>query len=308
MVLLSKFLILFILPILSLFPNVVSDKANDFKTKVNDYYDYYVLETYETVNYTFIVAEGICNEELTYALFFASLEANAYDIIINVNDSIYTLEEDSRGDTVAYVILQKDDETKICIFDNEEVNSTKRYEYILKYKSIDDIKNDSNVIKGNNLGTEEISKLKRFTNFGKSALQFVIILVSISFICILWLLYLYIFKKGIFNKTKERTNEVEFFIYEDDCEENLEVEVVEEEKVKEEAEKEVYEKKKYYFEEDEIDFDFSPYLKEKGYKEDYSTMTEEEKNQVMLLLMTLKHQGKISDNQYQKEVIKLWKK
>ena len=50
------------------------------------------------------------------------------------------------------------------------------------------------------------------------------------------------------------------------------------------------------------------YLQEKGYGLDYTLMTEEEKNQVMVLLMTLKYNGTINEFQYKNEVIKLWKK
>lgn len=46
----------------------------------------------------------------------------------------------------------------------------------------------------------------------------------------------------------------------------------------------------------------------KGYKTDYSQMTESERNDVMVYLMVLRKTGQISYDQYSKEVIKLWKK
>lgn len=306
MVLLSKILMLFILPTLLVFPNAISDKCNDFKTKVNDYYDNYILELYETENYTFMAVEGICNNELTYGVFLASIDANSYDIKIYINEYEYTLEEDSRGDTIAHVILNTSSDIKICVYDNAKGNSTKRYEYVLKYQNINDFLNDSNIIKGNNLGVDKVNKLKQVSLFRSNVISFIIILSSISLVCILWLLYLYIFKKGIFDKTKERISEVEFFIYENvnESNDNIEVEVIEEIK----SQEEVYEKKQYFYEEDEADFNFTPFLQENGYSEDYSIMTEEEKNQVMVLLMTLKYKGTITESQYNKEVIKLWKK
>ncbi len=318
MVLLSKILLILLLPILSVFPSAISEKTEDFKVKVNDYYDSYVLETYETDNFTFMLAEGVCNSELAYGVYLASLEANSYDIKIYLNSVEYKLEEDSRGDVVCPVVKRLDGEIKVCVYDNLNGNSTKRYESILKFNTKEALEMNVNCVKGNNLGTKEIFELDVNREIRNSIVTLVIILSSISGVCVLWILYLFITKKGLFDKAKEHVSEVDFFVYEEDERVNNpyirddanEAEVISEENVydnQNNEQKDIYEKK-YYYEEDLEDFDFTPYLAEKGLGNDYSVMSEEEKNSVMILLMTLKHKGTINEVQYKNEVIKLWKK
>ena len=100
-------------------------------------------------------------------------------------------------------------------------------------------------------------------------------------------------------------SDIEYFGVEIEKDDFGEAEIIEEKTV--EKTEESYEKK-LYFEEDVEEFDIKPYLKERGYKEDYLLMDEEEKNQVMVLLMTLKYKGIINEVQYQRECVELWKK
>ena len=311
MAFLNKLLLFLYIPFLLLSTSAITNKCDDFKKKVNDYYDSYVLETYETNNFTFMVVEGICNDKLSYGVFLACVEANAYDLKIMVNGVEYTVKEDSRGDYIAYVIVRTNDEISICVFDNVNGNSTKRYEYQLAYSSKEDIEISENCLKGNNLTCKEVSKLKKNYQIDTDVIIVIIVLSAISLMCIVWILALLVLKKGLFNKNIKRESEVVFFNFneeQDDDLDNIEVETVEiKDEVKTESFKEVYEKK-YNYEEDIEEFDFKPYLQEKGYGLDYTLMTEEEKNQVMVLLMTLKYNGTINEFQYKNEVIKLWKK
>ena len=308
MAFLNKLLLFLYIPFLLLSTSAITNKCDDFKKKVNDYYDSYVLETYETNNFTFMVVEGICNDKLSYGVFLACVEANAYDLKIIVNGVEYTVKEDSRGDYIAYVIVRTNDEISICVFDNVNGNSTKRYEYQLAYSSKEDIEISENCVKGNNLTCKEVSKLKKNYQIDTDVIIVIIVLSAVSLICIVWILALLVFKKGLFNKNIKRESEVVFFNFNEEKQEdeidNIEVEALE---VENESVKEVYEKK-YNYEEDIEEFDFKPYLQEKGYGLDYTLMTEEEKNQVMVLLMTLKYNGTINEFQYKNEVIKLWRK
>ncbi len=312
MAFLNKLLLFLYLPFLLLSTSPVTTKCDDFEKKVNDYYHSYVLETYETNNYTFKVVEGVCNDKLSYGVFLACVEANTYDLKIMVNGVEYTVKEDNRGDYIAYVIVRTNDEISICVFDNANGNSTKRYEYQLAYYSKEDIEMSTTCVKGNNLACKEISKLKKNYQIDTDIIIVLIVLSAISLMCIVWILALLVFKKGLFNKNIKRESEVIFFNFneeQDDDLDNIEVEALE---IKDKEPKEVYEKKYYYEEETEEisdeEFDFKPYLEEKGYQFDYSLMSEEEKNQVMVLLMTLKYNGTINEFQYKNEVIKLWKK
>ena len=310
MAFLNKLILLFYIPFLLFATSAISDKCEDFEKKVNDYYDSYVLKIYETNNYTFKVVEGICNNKLSYGVCLASIEAKYYDLKIIVNGVEYTLKEDNRGDYIAYVILKTDTDISVCVYDNVNGHSTKRYEYKLQYTNKEDLETSSFCVKGNNLGCKDISKLKKDYQIDTTMKIVIIVLSAISLMCIVWILALVIFKKGLFNKEVKNEREVIFFDFnikeEDDNDlENIEVEAFETEG---DETKEVYDKKYFYEEETDEEFDVTPYLKEKGYKLDYSLMNEEEKNQAMVLLMTLKYNGTINEFQYKNEVIKLWKK
>ncbi len=60
--------------------------------------------------------------------------------------------------------------------------------------------------------------------------------------------------------------------------------------------------------EDIKEVDIESLLLLKGYKTDYNLMSEDEKNDCMVYFMILRKTGQISSEQYQKEVVKLWKK
>ncbi|MFA6843057.1 MAG: hypothetical protein WCR33_01530 [Bacilli bacterium] len=57
-----------------------------------------------------------------------------------------------------------------------------------------------------------------------------------------------------------------------------------------------------------IKHDIAGLLLVKGYSRNYSLMTEEQKNQVMVYLMALRDQNKITIDEYKKETIKLWRR
>ena len=50
------------------------------------------------------------------------------------------------------------------------------------------------------------------------------------------------------------------------------------------------------------------YLRDKGFNVDYPSLSEAEKNEIMLELMLLRDLKDITLEQYQQEVIKLWSK
>ena len=74
--------------------------------------------------------------------------------------------------------------------------------------------------------------------------------------------------------------------------------------------KEVYKKELRYDDLDEIkeSFDIEKYLKDKGHNIDYANLLEHEKNEIMIELMLLKNLDKITEEEYKKETVKLWKK
>ena len=61
-------------------------------------------------------------------------------------------------------------------------------------------------------------------------------------------------------------------------------------------------------EEERTDFDINSYLQDKGFITDYSILSEEEKNLIMLELMLLRDKKQITRDEYLEETAKLWKK
>ena len=72
--------------------------------------------------------------------------------------------------------------------------------------------------------------------------------------------------------------------------------------------KEVYEKRAYYDNDEDNNVSVKDILKENNYRTDYNNMTEEEKNKVMLFLMKLRYENKITEEQYKEEANRLWRK
>ncbi len=75
-----------------------------------------------------------------------------------------------------------------------------------------------------------------------------------------------------------------------------------------ESPKEVYEKAPRYVDDEISSIDVKKHLQDAGFVVDYSLVGDEEKNLIMLELMHLKNEGKISNDVYLEEIYKLWKK
>ena len=66
----------------------------------------------------------------------------------------------------------------------------------------------------------------------------------------------------------------------------------------------IYEKNmKYDFDEER---DISELLKQKGFDTNYSSLSTDDKNKIMLELMKMKEFNEITNEEYRAEVIKLW--
>lgn len=287
----------------SLSSSVMSDKYNNYISSVNEYYDDYKVSYYEKNNFIFAIIEGECNDELSFGVFLSSMESGSYTVKIFIEEREYSLPKDSRSDTVTYCVKHPDEETRICVYDVVGDTSTMRLEHYLVYETKEEYDIADSKIDGRDVGCSLTSMVREYS-LTSILLIIVIACIGVAGLCFGVILYLFRTKKGMFNKERNKDNDHKFFIMDEDGNNhNREKDDVEE--IDEEP-KEVYEKKYYY--DDEEEFDFKPYLLEKGYKTNYKEMTEEEKNQVMVYLMTLRHLNKITEKQCQEEAIKLWKK
>ena len=78
----------------------------------------------------------------------------------------------------------------------------------------------------------------------------------------------------------------------------------------EEESKEVYDKVKddFFYSDEASGFDIKGYLKDKGFVLEYKAINDDEKNQIMMELIKLKNERKITNDEYLEEVYELWKK
>ena len=298
-----KLLLTMILVILSAFSSKVEENYNQYLSNINSAYGEYVIDVTENENYTVAVVQGMCNNTLSYGVFLSSYDNDAYVIKVFIDDKEYSLPTNSRSDTMVYAVNMPTKITRICVYDNDSGNSTLRWEMELYIKDINDLNNNPNLYHGMNEGIE-VSTMSRKYNFKTIAIVLVIITLVIISAGLVLVLFMKKNKKGIFKENKD-SDTVVFFENPNDISINDDIK---EEKVEELEVKEVYEKK-YYFDDDEENYiDIKPLLEEKGYKTDYKILSEAEKNEVMIFLMTLRHDGKISEAQYKKETANLWKK
>ena len=298
-----KLLLTMILVILSAFSSKVEENYNQYLSNINSAYGEYVIDVTENENYTVAVVQGMCNNTLSYGVFLSSYDNDAYVIKVFIDDKEYSLPTNSRSDTMVYAVNMPTKITRVCVYDNDSGNSTLRWEMELYIKDINDLNNNPNLYHGMNEGIE-VSTMSRKYNFKTIAIVLVIITAVIISAGLVLVLFMKKNKKGIFKENKD-SDTVVFFENPNDISVDGDIK---EEKVEELEVKEVYEKK-YYFDDDEENYiDIKPLLEEKGYKTDYKILSEAEKNEVMIFLMTLRHDGKISESQYKKETANLWKK
>lgn len=291
---------------LAIKPNVVSEKYDEFISNIYEYYESYDIQYEEKENYTLAVIEGICNNELTFGVFFGSIESGAYSVRVIIDEKEYSLPKDNRNDTIAYCVKHPSEVTTIEVYDTSVEDGNSRCEISLKYESITTYRYVSSVSIGKNSGCS-LTKLSREYKFSTIVTVAVCICLAVIGISVITIFYLKKTKKGIFNPENKHHTDFSFFEKEEENEDDNEVIEVENTNVTvEENPQEIYNKVRYF--DDDDDFDIKPFLSKKGYKTEYNEMTEEEKNETMIYLMTLRHLGKITEKQCREEEIKLWKK
>ncbi len=155
-------------------------------------------------------------------------------------------------------------------------------------------------------------------------LIFIVVALAIVVSCGIIILVFWKSKKGMFNERlrKEDTFDFKEFLNQN-FDENIqepdtidldedEFSVEKEEDLKQDESldkqpKNVYEKSYKDIEEEKSGFSISDYLRDKGLITDYKIASEEEKQSIMLELMRLRDEKKITNDEYLEEAYKLWK-
>lgn len=268
-------------------------KGYEYLLQLND-------NTINTENYNLIVYAGLYQDEDYYSIYFSSNEPNQYDIALKYEgtDEYFYAKENARGDCLVYFLpLEKNLVVDIQL-DGTTTNST-----VIKLVNFEEIER-AQMIQGLGEGLESSIVLHKQINPVVYTLS--IVFSAVIVICIIVLSIVFTSKKGMFNKEKfneefKKEHQVREQIKEYIYEQNKVMEV-EAEEVQEEG-KEVYQKQDKYFEEER---DISELLRKKGFNTNYSELTTDEKNQVMLELMKMKNFNEITEAEYKSEAIKLW--
>lgn len=297
---------LFIFKILTIFLSftVINTENNffeEFEKEVIDGYElYYEIVDDGNVNDKFELKlyEGINNGHPSYAIAFKS--SSNYKLLIEIDESLYELPKNDDGYYYGYAIKSTSIMfLKIIDSKGNEVafNGTRKLNKI--YISSEDFKYNN----GNN-GKLEFTTLSVY----KYSIPFynIVVMTSLSLItiCGLAILILFIRRKGMFNKKVRADGILNLEDLINEAKQKAEEDMLEGYEPVIEVEAEVVAEKEFV---DEY-IDLPTYLADKGYLLDYSLLSEEEKNKLMIELMMLKNSNKISEDTYYEETYKLWKK
>lgn len=296
--------------------NVQYPNNNEFDENVNKSYEEYA-EYYEYTNDSFSlkIIRGRVNKKMVYGVCFSNAYAKTYSIeLVDSTDKIYLLPTDKRGDISVVALEEIDKEYTIIVYEDSKLIILP-IKVILKpfdeteFKTTDITK----VSIGENKGAT-FTRLSTKTNIPSSVwILGGMVLITIG--CVIIILVNAKMKKGMFDKEKRSEGVFNFkkFISEDFNEERknefdiIDIAPIEEKDEKLNSEREIYQKT-FRYDDDEISgFKIQEYLQDKGFVTDYKLASEEEKQKIMLELMKLKNDKKITEDEYLEEAYKLWK-
>ena len=286
-------------------------KGAGFDEEIKDAYQvYYSKYFYETDNYSLSVYCGIVNDEATYAISFISSRSKEYTMRLSDGENAYEVKPyNGRGDIKIIALEKQEKDLEIIVYRGNNKQSLPK-KLILEKVEKEEILLISNILDGNNKGCK-VTKLNE-NSVGT------ILLLMIGSICVIAgcgiiILVIFILKKGMFDQKKRKEGVFNFkeFINQPIEEAKIDqFEVIETEPIEEEeipTEREIYSKMNKYDDEERSEFPLSEYLRDKEFMTDYKIASEEEKQQIMLELMRLRDEKKITNDDYLEEAYKLWK-
>lgn len=296
----------------------------DFVNQINSAYEEYALvDEYTNSYYDLQLYVGKIEDKIYYGIYFKNKIPNQpYNLKLSYNNKIFALNKTPRGDVIEPAV----DLNNISIFSLEIYDKNNYKNPIPKFTSVDTVdlaefSSLENIIIGEGNGTN-VQRLRADINID-TKLFIYFILVSILLFCGFIILIFYKKKKGMFNADIKSANVFNFReflkatkedidneyeeaedkpIYEDSINDKYEEPV---EEVKERVISQTYVWQHY--EEEKSDFNFKEYLENLNLPSHYSTASIEDKNKVMLELMKLRDQNKITQDDYLDEISELWK-
>ena len=301
-----------IMTLLILFLIPFSIKATEFNDEIKDAYESYIeLYNFKTPNYELRVIQGIVNDSPSYGIYFFSEEANKYQLVLETEDKDYYLKPyNKRGDIKALAIEELNISYQLKIYSGGKEQHLGK-EIILKPFTKGGFATHSSLIIGNDKGC----KVNNLSSAGDFKIEYLMMGSSCIILgCFLIILVFAKMKKGKFDKENRKEGVFDFkeFITRNIEEKEIdEFEIINIEADKEEKEeetvREIYSKVSRYDEDEKSDFSIKTYLQDKGFVTDYKIASEEEKRSIMLELMRLRDEAKITNDEYLEEAYRLWK-
>lgn len=294
-----KLLLTFLISLIPLTVNIDAQSSikshTEFMEEVNKRYDTYrVYQNNDNDIFSLTIVQGIYNKKPTYGLCFTNTSQTKYQIILITDGIAYSLSEkliEGADTAIAFTI---DSTLYIDIVD--ENNNKTEIEKLLPFTQISFEKNDD-ISKGENKGGSfsEVSIYAQKFDFIKITM---IILAAVIVLTGSLILIFYLKRKGIFRKDKINENVINMReLLKEDTKDHIDT-------------NEYFKKEEKDTTEEKIEevVDIKAYLREKGYITNYASLSEEEKNRVMLELIKLKNEKRISQDRYYEETGELWKK
>lgn len=302
--------------------NLSTALINEFDAQVETAYNEYIEVQTENPNYTIKLVTGVFDNQVRYGVFFTSEIAKEYHLKVFYKNRLYQLPETNRGDVNVVAIDFEEGE----IFSIEIYDKQGHYQYgneefkNIKVIAKEEFTNYENLLIGNGMGSS-ITRLKSANNI-KVKTIFIGVLVFILLVCGIIIFIYYKKKRGLFNPDLKKENVFNFkeFLNSEiptETDDYIDVEVLESETDDQAMTKEDNQDENGFiqnnyiwshYEEERSNFNIKSYLKDLGYITNYQLASEEEKNQIMLELMKLRDQRKITQDDYLEEISELWKK
>lgn len=308
----------------SLFSSLLINNNQEYNKFIDDlnsaYNEYALVEEYENNYYQLNVYAGYYNNDTYYAIYFRNIVPNEYKVKVVVGTTVYDLKTNARGDSIVVALdLGVVEEFSLEVFDK---NGNAQYGLgdfkNLKVLSKEDISAIQTKVTGEGNGNFNPTKLRKALDFSLMGILFTIF-GNVILLCVLIIFMYAKRKKGMFDKsirTNSTFNFQEFVATA--TKENYEVEDIEPDysfavaEVEEVEEPETEFSKPLsawqHYEEEKSDFNFEEHFKKLGFNPNYKGLSETEKNKIMLELMHLRGQNKITQDDYLDETSKLWKK
>lgn len=296
--------------------NVQYPNNDEFDENVNKAYEEYA-KYYEYTNDSFSlnIIRGRVNKKMVYGVCFSNAYAKTYSIeLVDSTNKIYLLPTDKRGDISVVALEEIDCNYTINVYEGDKLINLP-IKPILKPFDENEFNNTdiTKVSIGENKGVV-FTQLSTKTNIS----SYVWILggmVLITIGCVIIILVNAKMKKGMFNKEKRSEGVFNFkeFLSENFNEEPknefdiIDIAPVEEKDEDFKSEREIYQKTFRYDDDEVSGFKIQDYLQDKGFVTDYKLASEEEKQKIMLELMKLKNDKKITEDEYLEEAYRLWK-